>query len=211
MDFLSNQTRMNFPRNRMGAATVEAKKNPRLIPKKIHLPFDFRENSSLFDFGESSCKTPQKKLLFLFAPYAFWICSRGLHPPFDFQENSSSFDCREKPCKTLKENQKICFFVFAPCAFWICSHHHAAAPIQFTRKFILVWFQRKFMQNPQGKPIKLLFCFCSLRFLDLFLPPCHRPHSISWKIHPHLVSEKIHAKPPRKTKKFAFFLAPCAL
>ena len=50
MDFVGNQQRMNFPNNRMWAAAMKAKKNPRLIPKKIHLPFDFRENSSSFDF-----------------------------------------------------------------------------------------------------------------------------------------------------------------
>ena len=31
------------------------------------------------------------------------------------------------------------------------------------------------------------------------------PHSISGKIHSRLISEKIHAKPPRKTKKNCFF------
>ena len=41
------------------------------------------------------------------------------------------------------------------------------SPIRFPGKFILVWFPRKSMQNPQGKPKKLLF-FCSLCFLDLF-------------------------------------------
>ena len=30
-------------------------------------------------------------------------------------------------------------------------------------------------------------------------------HSISWKIHVCLISEKIHAKPPRKTRKIVFF------
>ena len=35
-----------------------------------------------------------------------------------------------------------------------------------------------------------------------------RPHLISGKIHPRLISEKIHAKPPKKTKKFAFSLLP---
>ena len=33
---------------------------PRLIPKKIHPPFDFRENSSSFDFRENPCKTPKE-------------------------------------------------------------------------------------------------------------------------------------------------------
>ena len=41
------------------------------------------------------------------------------------------------------------------------------SPIRFPGKFILVWFPRKSMQNPQRKPKKLLF-FCSLCFLDLF-------------------------------------------
>ena len=43
--------------------------NPNLLPKKIHPPFDFRENSSSFDFREKSIKTPkenQKKKMFLF-------------------------------------------------------------------------------------------------------------------------------------------------
>ena len=43
--------------------------NPRLLPKKIHPPFDFRENSSSFDFREKSIKTPnenQKKKMLLF-------------------------------------------------------------------------------------------------------------------------------------------------
>ena len=31
--------------------------NPRLIPKKIHPPFYFRDNSSSFDFQENPCKT----------------------------------------------------------------------------------------------------------------------------------------------------------
>ena len=42
--------------------------NPRLIPKKIHPPFDFRENSSSFDFRENPSKNPkenQKSLRFL--------------------------------------------------------------------------------------------------------------------------------------------------
>ena len=42
---------------------------PRLIPKKIHPPFVFRESSSSFDFRENPCKTPkenQKDCLFFF-------------------------------------------------------------------------------------------------------------------------------------------------
>ena len=45
--------------------------NPRLIPKKIHPPFDFRENSSSFDFQENPCKTPkenQKNCCFFLLP-----------------------------------------------------------------------------------------------------------------------------------------------
>ena len=40
---------------------------PRLIPMKIHPPFDFWENSSSFDFRENPCKTPKenKKIAFL--------------------------------------------------------------------------------------------------------------------------------------------------
>ena len=41
------------------------------------------------------------------------------------------------------------------------------SPIRFPGKFILVWFLRKSIQNPQRKPKNLLF-FCSLCFLDLF-------------------------------------------
>ena len=41
------------------------------------------------------------------------------------------------------------------------------SPIWFPGKFILVWFPRKSIQNPQRKPKNLLF-FCSLCFLDLF-------------------------------------------
>ena len=54
--------------------------NPCLIPKKIHPPFDFRENSSSFDFRENPFKTPKEnqKNCFSFAPCVFWICSRGL-------------------------------------------------------------------------------------------------------------------------------------
>ena len=33
---------------------------PRLIPKKIHPPFDLWENSSSFDFRENPCKTPKE-------------------------------------------------------------------------------------------------------------------------------------------------------
>ena len=40
-------------------------------------------------------------------------------------------------------------------------------PIQFRGKFILIWFPRKSMQNPQ-KPKKNCFFFCSLCFLNLF-------------------------------------------
>ena len=45
--------------------------NPRLIPEKIHPPFDFRENP---------CKIPKEnqKNCFFFSPCVFWICSRGL-------------------------------------------------------------------------------------------------------------------------------------
>ena len=48
--------------------------NPRLIPKKIHPPFDFRENSSSFDFRENPCKTPKenkKKNCFFFSSPCF--------------------------------------------------------------------------------------------------------------------------------------------
>ena len=41
------------------------------------------------------------------------------------------------------------------------------SPIRFPGKFILVWFPRKSIKNPQRKPKNLLF-FCSLWFLDLF-------------------------------------------
>ena len=53
---------------------------PRLIPKRIHPPFDIRENSSSFNFRENPCKTPKenkKKLLFFLPPCVFWNCSRG--------------------------------------------------------------------------------------------------------------------------------------
>ena len=54
--------------------------NPRLIPKKIHPPFDFRENSSSFDFRENPFKTSKEnqKNCFSFAPCVFWICFKGL-------------------------------------------------------------------------------------------------------------------------------------
>ena len=54
--------------------------NPRLIPKKIHPPFDFRENSSSFDFRENPSKNPKEnqKNWFSFAPCVFWICFKGL-------------------------------------------------------------------------------------------------------------------------------------
>ena len=44
--------------------------DPRLIPKKIHPPFDFQENSSSFDFRENPCKTPKenKKNCFFLLP-----------------------------------------------------------------------------------------------------------------------------------------------
>ena len=48
--------------------------------KKLHPPFDFRENSSSFDFWENPFKTPKEnqKNCFSFAPCVFWICFRGL-------------------------------------------------------------------------------------------------------------------------------------
>ena len=54
--------------------------NPRLISKKIHPPFDFRENSSSFDFRENPLKTPKEnqKICFSFASCDFWICFKGL-------------------------------------------------------------------------------------------------------------------------------------
>ena len=58
--------------------------NPsRLIPNKIHPPFDFPENSSSFDFRENPCKPPwkTKKIVLFFPPCVFWMCYRGL---FDF-------------------------------------------------------------------------------------------------------------------------------
>ena len=48
------------------------------------------------------------------------------------------------------------------------------------------------------------FFFCAVWF-----PRKSIPHSISGKIHHRLISEKIHAKPPGKTKKIAFFF--CSL
>ena len=48
--------------------------NPRLIPNKIHSPFDFRENSSSFDFRGNPCQTPkvnQKNCLFFLLPVFF--------------------------------------------------------------------------------------------------------------------------------------------
>ena len=44
--------------------------NPNLLPKKIHPPFDFRENSSSFDFRENPCKTSKEnqKIAFLLLP-----------------------------------------------------------------------------------------------------------------------------------------------
>ena len=111
----------------LASVAAEAKKNPHLIPKKIQPPFNFGENSSSFDFRENLCKTPknQKKIAFFFAPYVFWICSKGL-------------------------------FAFVPL------------DLNFT--------------NPKSM--------------------------ISGKIHLRLIFEKIHAKPPRKTKKIAFSLLP---
>ena len=50
----------------------------------------------------------------------------------------------------------------------------------------------------------ILFFFAT----PVWFPRKSIPHSISGKIHPRLISEKIHSKPPKKTKKFAFFLLP---
>ena len=80
--------------------------NPNLLPKKIHPPFDFRENSSSFDFREKSIKTPkenQKKICFYFvAPCVFCICSKVLFVfvPLDLNSTnpkSTIFEPRWKP------------------------------------------------------------------------------------------------------------------
>ena len=53
--------------------------NPRLIPKKIHPPFDFRENSSSFDFRENPRKTPKEnqKNCFFFGSLCFLDLFQG--------------------------------------------------------------------------------------------------------------------------------------
>ena len=51
----------------------------------------------------------------------------------------------------------------------------------------------------------LIFFFAT----PVWFPRKSIPHLISGKIHSRLISEKIHAKPPRKTKKIPFFLAAC--
>ena len=81
--------------------------NPRLLPKKIHPPFDFRENSSSFDFREKSMQNsqekPKKKKRFYFvAPCVFWIYSRVLFAfvPLDLNSTnpkSTIFEPRWKP------------------------------------------------------------------------------------------------------------------
>ena len=50
----------------------------------------------------------------------------------------------------------------------------------------------------------LLFFFAT----PVWFPRKSIPHSISGKIHPRLISEKIQAKTPRKTKKMDFLLLP---
>ena len=51
----------------------------------------------------------------------------------------------------------------------------------------------------------ILFFFAT----PVWFPRKSIPHSILGKIHPRLISEKIHAKPSRKTKRNYFFFAPC--
>ena len=69
--------------------------NPHLIPKKIHPPFDFWENSSSFDFRENpfTLRKTKRKLLFFFTTYVFWICSRVLFAfmPLDLNFTNPKF------------------------------------------------------------------------------------------------------------------------
>ena len=54
--------------------------NPCLLPKKIHSPFDFQENSSSFDFREKSIKTPKenkKKCFYFFCSLCFLDLFKG--------------------------------------------------------------------------------------------------------------------------------------
>ena len=112
-----------------------------------------------------------------------------------FKSSSLSFDFRENLCKTPNEDIKNSFFFFAPCVLFGFVRA-VAALIRFSGKFILVWFPRKSMQNLEGKPKKLFF-FAPCVFW-ICLSHC-RPHSIFRKIQSCLISEKIHAKPQRKT------------
>ena len=51
----------------------------------------------------------------------------------------------------------------------------------------------------------LLLFFCN----PVWFPRKSIPHSISGKIHPRLISEKMHAKPPKENQKNCFSFAPC--
>ena len=91
--------------------------NPRLIHKKIHPPFNFRENSSSFDF----------------LPYVLWICSRGLFAfvPLDLNFTKPKSMIFEPDWKILPANRDqitkyhliVFFFLnvwtdFASCVAW---------------------------------------------------------------------------------------------
>ena len=59
--------------------------NPRLIPKKIHPPFDFRENSSSFDFRENPSKNPATPVWFPRKPIPHSISGKT-HPRLIFEK-----------------------------------------------------------------------------------------------------------------------------
>ena len=56
----------------------------------------------------------------------------------------------------ISEISEILYAFFLLLVFF-GSVRAAAAPIRFPEKFILVWFSRKSMQNPQGKPKNCFF------------------------------------------------------
>ena len=94
--------------------------NPSLLPKKIHPPFDFRENSSSFDFREKSIKTPKenqkkKKCFYFVAPCVFWIYSRVLFAfvPLDLNSTnpkSTIFEPRWKPQHLPSNCGSVCVY-----------------------------------------------------------------------------------------------------
>ena len=104
----------------------------------------------------------------------------------------------------------ICFLLYIYIYIYIKYKTQKGHHFSVKKPFSEVALQtRESLKRPYFPlPLSILAGINLIMLLLLLLLFCN-PHLISGKIHSRLISEKIHAKPPKENQKNCFSFAPC--